>query len=292
MIGKPITTWWASDGTVDLCRVGARFEEAPNAARGLPREDGRADPVEAAGGVHRAVLSEGRSRSPAVSARGDAARAKRCSRRSTRTWASLGHRLKTGMIVDASIITAPSSTKNRTGERDPEMHQTKKGDQWYFGMKAHIGVDAQSGLAHSSQRRSGMASQRPSRGGEGPCLHRPRTRQSDLLRGLRPHRQCRLGQCRCRPRHRGVRRAHAAPLVVADGTPHLSQRQASADHRRRGRFEQQPQPVVEVRVAEAGRTRWGWGSRCVTSRPAPASGTRSSTGCSVTSPRTGGAGRW
>ena len=62
--------------------------------------------------------------------------------------ASLGHRLKTGTIVDASIITAPSSTKNRTGARDPEMRQTKKGNQWYFGMKAHIGVDAASGLAH------------------------------------------------------------------------------------------------------------------------------------------------
>ena len=56
--------------------------------------------------------------------------------------AALGHRLKTGTIVDASIITAPSSTKNRKGERDPEMRQTKKGNQWYFGMKAHIGVDA------------------------------------------------------------------------------------------------------------------------------------------------------
>ena len=63
--------------------------------------------------------------------------------------ASLGHRLETGTIVDASIVTAPSSTKNRTGERDPEMRQTKKGNQWYFGMKAHIGVDARSGLAHS-----------------------------------------------------------------------------------------------------------------------------------------------
>ena len=63
--------------------------------------------------------------------------------------ASLGHRLKTGTIVDASIITAPSSTKNRSGERDPQMHQTRKGKQWYFGMKAHIGVDAESGLAHS-----------------------------------------------------------------------------------------------------------------------------------------------
>ena len=61
----------------------------------------------------------------------------------------VGHRLKTGTIVDASIIDAPSSTKNRRGERDPEMHQTKKGNQWYFGMKAHIGVDAESGLAHS-----------------------------------------------------------------------------------------------------------------------------------------------
>ena len=63
--------------------------------------------------------------------------------------ASLGHRLKPGTIVDASIIDAPSSTKNKERARDPEMHQTKKGNQWYFGMKAHIGVDAESGLAHS-----------------------------------------------------------------------------------------------------------------------------------------------
>jgi IS5 family transposase len=54
-----------------------------------------------------------------------------------------------GTIVDATIISAPSSTKNRTKERDPEMHQTKKGNQWYFGMKAHIGVDSQSKLVHS-----------------------------------------------------------------------------------------------------------------------------------------------
>ena len=51
--------------------------------------------------------------------------------------------------MDASIIEAPSSTKNRAGERDPEMHQTKKGNQWYFGMKVHIGVDADTGLVHS-----------------------------------------------------------------------------------------------------------------------------------------------
>ena len=57
--------------------------------------------------------------------------------------------LKRGSIVDATIIAAPSSTKNAKGERDPDMHQTKKGEQWYFGMKAHIGVDADSGLVHT-----------------------------------------------------------------------------------------------------------------------------------------------
>jgi IS5 family transposase len=57
--------------------------------------------------------------------------------------------LKRGSMVDATIIAAPSSTKNAEGERDPEMHQTKKGNQWYFGMKAHIGVDADSGLVHT-----------------------------------------------------------------------------------------------------------------------------------------------
>ena len=57
--------------------------------------------------------------------------------------------LKRGSIVDATIIAAPSSTKNAEGERDPEMHQTKKGNQWYFGMKARIGVDTDSGLVHT-----------------------------------------------------------------------------------------------------------------------------------------------
>ena len=57
--------------------------------------------------------------------------------------------LKRGSIVDATIIAAPSSTKNSAGERDPEMHQTKKGNQWHFGMKAHIAVDAESGLVHT-----------------------------------------------------------------------------------------------------------------------------------------------
>ena len=59
-----------------------------------------------------------------------------------------GLSLRGGTIVDATIIAAPSSTKNGDGRRDPEMHQTKKGNQWYFGMKAHIGVDDESGLVH------------------------------------------------------------------------------------------------------------------------------------------------
>jgi IS5 family transposase len=60
-----------------------------------------------------------------------------------------GLMLKRGSIVDATIIAAPSSTKNAEHKRDPEMHQTKKGNQWYFGMKAHIGVDTDSGLVHT-----------------------------------------------------------------------------------------------------------------------------------------------
>jgi IS5 family transposase len=60
-----------------------------------------------------------------------------------------GLMLKTGTVVDATLISAPSSTKNSSGERDPEMHQAKKGNNWYFGMKAHIGTDAESGLVHT-----------------------------------------------------------------------------------------------------------------------------------------------
>lgn len=61
-----------------------------------------------------------------------------------------GLKVGTGTIVDATIIGAPSSTKNADKKRDPEMHQTSKGQQWYFGMKLHIGVDSQTGLAHSA----------------------------------------------------------------------------------------------------------------------------------------------
>jgi transposase, IS5 family len=63
--------------------------------------------------------------------------------------AKQGLLLKAGTVVDATIIAAPSSTKNASGERDPEMHQTKKGNQWHFGMKMQIGVDAESGMVHT-----------------------------------------------------------------------------------------------------------------------------------------------
>ena len=62
-----------------------------------------------------------------------------------------GYKVQTGTIVDATIIGAPSSTKNKQKARDPEMHQTRKGQQWYFGMKLHIGVDSQTGLVHSAR---------------------------------------------------------------------------------------------------------------------------------------------
>lgn len=66
-----------------------------------------------------------------------------------------GVMLKSGTVVDATLIAAPSSTKNNSGERDPEMKQSRKGQQWYFGMKCHIGVDADSGLVHTVRGTSG-----------------------------------------------------------------------------------------------------------------------------------------
>lgn len=66
-----------------------------------------------------------------------------------------GLMLRSGTVVDATLISAPSSTKNASGERDPEMRQSKKGQQWFFGMKAHIGVDADSGLVHTVRGTSG-----------------------------------------------------------------------------------------------------------------------------------------
>src|SRR5512146_43553 len=69
-----------------------------------------------------------------------------------------GFRLSTGTIVDATLIAAPSSTKNAKGQRDPEMKQSRKGKQWYFGMKAHMGVDARHKLIHHVVATSGAVS--------------------------------------------------------------------------------------------------------------------------------------
>jgi IS5 family transposase len=66
-----------------------------------------------------------------------------------RQLAAKGLKVATGTIVDATIINAPSSTKNAQKARDPEMHQIKKGNQWYFGMKAHLGVDSRLKLIHA-----------------------------------------------------------------------------------------------------------------------------------------------
>ncbi len=69
--------------------------------------------------------------------------------RVNRYLAEQGLKVGTGTIVDATILHAPSSSKNATGQRDPEMHQVRKGNQWYFGMKAHVGVDSRTKLIHS-----------------------------------------------------------------------------------------------------------------------------------------------
>ena len=71
--------------------------------------------------------------------------------------------MRGGTIVDATLIAAPSSTKNRDNERAPEMHQAKKGSQCYFGMKSHIGVDAGSGLVHTVATRRPTSATSPGR---------------------------------------------------------------------------------------------------------------------------------
>jgi IS5 family transposase len=68
---------------------------------------------------------------------------------------SKGLLLKAGTVVDAALIAAPSSTKNKAHQRDPDIHSSKKGEQMYFGMKAHIGADADSGLVHTVRGTSG-----------------------------------------------------------------------------------------------------------------------------------------
>ena len=88
--------------------------------------------------------------------------------------------MRQGTIEDATLIVAPSSTKNQEGKRDPEMHQTKKGNQWYFGMKVHIGVDKDSGLIHSVVTTSANVHDLTP---AAELLHGDATRQTPLLAG-------------------------------------------------------------------------------------------------------------
>jgi IS5 family transposase len=84
-----------------------------------------------------------------------------------------GLRLKAGTAVEATLIAAPTSTKNKDRARDPERHSSKKGNQWYYGMKPHIGVDAESGLVHTVRGTSGHVSdiaEANSRPASGPKL--------------------------------------------------------------------------------------------------------------------------
>jgi IS5 family transposase len=102
--------------------------------------------------------------------------------------AERGLLLKQGTVVDATIIAAPSSTKNRQGERDPEMHQTRKGKQWYFGMKAHIGVDADSGLVHTVVTTAANVSDlTPAHGCEVACRDAPQQAQEPARRCAGAH---------------------------------------------------------------------------------------------------------
>ena len=97
-----------------------------------------------------------------------------------------GMKLSGGTIIDATLIAAPPSTKNAAGERDPEMHQSKKGNQWHFGMKLHIGVDSHSGLIHSASVTAGNVhdSQRAANGRD-VAIHKPSRRLTKRKRDRR-----------------------------------------------------------------------------------------------------------
>lgn len=108
--------------------------------------------------------------------------------------------LRTGTVVDATIIAAPSSTKNKDGARDPEMHQTKKGNQWHFGMRAHIGVDAESGLVHTVTRSRTAIFVHRVRNGPGPqgALDFREVDAAQHASACDAHVECRAEQCHVR----------------------------------------------------------------------------------------------
>ena len=156
----------------------------------------------------------------------------------TQQLAAQGLRLREGTIVN--ILDAPASTKNRAQARDPEMHQVKKGNQWYFGMKAHIGVDAATGLVHLAttaanvaditraaappRRRDARERRRGIRGG-GPALEAP---SAAGRHGPAPGAAAALGRQRRRPQQRKA-------STSSEGRASISLCEAtSATHRSRG----------------------------------------------------------
>ncbi|WP_242481431.1 transposase, partial [Rubrivivax gelatinosus] len=127
--------------------------------------------------------------------------------------------LRQGTVVDATLIAAPSSTKNDSGMRDPEMKQSRKGQQWYFGMKAHIGVDSESGLGHAARGRAGSVNDVVEANqllhGEEKIVFADAGYQGAAKRPAR-ERPARLG-CRRRGRPSGRRYASRARTKVPEG---------------------------------------------------------------------------
>ena len=128
---------------------------------------------------------------------------------------SQGLRLREGTIVDASIIEAPSSTKNRAGERDPEMHQTKKGNEWRFGMKVHVGADAETGVVHSMTTTPANVHDVTDEIG-----WEKRTPKSDKIE----RRRCQYERCPSRKIHEGIppgssEAGNGREAIIAGGSP-------------------------------------------------------------------------
>jgi len=119
-----------------------------------------------------------------------------------------GFKLSQGTIVDATIVAAPSSTKNRAKARDPEMHQTRKGNQWLFGMKAHIGADQETGLVHSVVSTTANEATQPT----------PKVRKSG----------CRL---RARLRRRSTHGSESSPAVALELLRRIQQHRATIGER-------------------------------------------------------------
>ena len=140
--------------------------------------------------------------------------------------AHLGERgllMRQGTLVDATIIAAPSSTKNQDQARDPEMHQTKKGQQWYFGMKAHIGADAESGLVHSVHVTAAN---------ESDVAH-----THELLHGAESHVHADAGYTGVHKREE-IARAHDAGEIRRDVAWHVAAKRASVTKLPEGKHKQ------------------------------------------------------